>query len=412
MSGGFGGISSALGDGAGKGLGDVQAGLGDALGKSKDQLQKTFDALKEAPDKLIEKGKEKLNDITNKIGNTNLLDIKNSVMKLFSHAKGFLEKPKTEKEKSIDYIKKLLDMFKDLDDCSLELLKMYIENFTNKLARKMQEKETQKYEEELKNIQEFLDEEKKNKKKKNPINDDNLRFATNLFHGKKIKYFKFQFEEFILILLRYIRFIVGMQAKMEFFENQEVFIHLFLHKKAIPILAESFNYELEVKPYAYQFKLFMRKKFEKPKFKTKLLFKEEEELLVKLIRKGETFDELNQSDQANFPPYFPFERSKTSKFRKYWRDDDYHSCYKDIEFRRYNDIHKTGIFIDVDYHENSESDYTESENEDGVALSPEEKTNLKIKQFLDFKYVDDEDKLCKFIFYICFNLCYYSNYFL
>jgi len=407
LTGGIGGITGGLGDGLANSKNEMQKGINDAIGKSKETLGNAMKGLKEAPDKLLQKGKEKFNDLSKKLGNTNLLDIKNSIMKLFGNAKSLFEKPKTEKEKSIDYIKKLLDMFKDLDDCSKELMKMYLTKYTLELSKNLLSKDPEKYEEETKKINEFLEEEAKKQKEKKAkkLIDENLIYATELFHKRK-KYFVFQFEEFILVLLRFLRFVVGIQAKLEFFENQDVFIYLFLHKNALPILAESMNYELQVKPYGDQFQLFMKKKYEKPNNK-KLLFKEEEELLVKMLKKNETFDELDHSNQLKFPPYFPYEMSRTSKFRKYWNDDEYHLCYKDIEFRTYNDIFKNNNFIDVDIHDHSsQEEADEFDGEEEEKLTKEQKINKKVEEFLEFKYIDDEDKLCKIILKLKYSIKY------
>lgn len=349
----------------------------------------------------MQKGKEKLSGLGTKLGNTNLFDLKNSIVKLFCNAKSFFEKEKTEKEKSIDYIKKLLEIFKDLDDSSVQLLKMYITNFTLEKSKILAKRYPKKYEEETKKIEEELEIERKSLKKAKPINDEFMRFAINLFHIRK-KYFIFHFEEFILVLCRFLRFIVGMHAKIEVFENKEVFIYFNLHKKALPVIAEALGYVMQTKPYAAQFRLFMRKKFEKGG-KKKLLFKEEQELLVKLLKKNESFEDLNHEDQLKFPPYFCFERSKTSKFRKYCNDDDFHSCYKDPEFRRYNDIYKSGLFVDPDYQPGMgddemklEAEKADEDNDEilaGVAQK-KDKSDKKIKEFLSFEYKNDEDELC------------------
>ncbi len=319
------------------------------------------------------------------------------------NAKSVFEKPKTEKEKSIDYIYKLFELFKDLDDCSVDLLKMYITNFTLEKAELMKIKEPHKYAEEMQKIEDLLEEQRKSKNDPNKLKklkpalvDKNIKFATDLFHKRK-KYFVFQFEEFLLVLLRFLRFVIGMQAKLEFFENQEVFVNLFLHKKALPVIADSLKYELQLKPYADQFRVFMKKKFAK-KGKRKLRFKEEKEILVKMLKKNETFDELNHEDQAKFPPYFAFDVHHISKFRKYWNDDDFHLCYKDVEFRRYNDISKEQLFIDVDLHNEEEGQDNNNTNEEGEK-SKTQKIEKKIKDFIEFEYKDDEDAICKELFY-------------
>lgn len=381
---GLGNIGSSLG----KGVGDLKDGLGNVLGNTKDALGGQIGNIKNklgefSPDKLANKGNEKLNDITKKIQNTNLLDIKNTLVKFFCSAKKLFEKEKTSRERSMDYIKKLLEMFKNLDYSSLDLLKMLITNYTLHLSNKLMEKDPQRYNMEQIKLEKELEEEKKNKRKqKIHENDINLNFANNLFAIRK-KFFIFHFEEFLIVLLKYIRFIVGIQAKLEFLENGEIFVYLFLHKKALPIIAESFNYELQCKPYADQYRSFLRKKFEKGT-KKKLLFKEEEVLLVSLLRENENFEDLNHNDQMKFPPYFPYEVSKHNKFRKYWNDDDYHVCYKDVECRKYQEILK-----DQKYQEENNSEEEGDDNINGL------NNYQDAYEYIDYNtYSDDEDKLC------------------
>ena len=353
--------------------------------KGMDAMKNGFEAGKEKLGEVVDNVKEKLNDVTNQVGNINIFDLKNNIINLVCKFRKMLEKPKTEIDISTEFILKLLEMFKELDDKSIDLLELYLTKYTDRLAKKYKATDEKKYNEGrerfLKDFKEQKKKEKeiKNKKKKGEFVDKNdlqkkgekKKFVEKLFITK---YFKFTFEDFLIVLSKYLRLIVGMHVKLEFFENKEVFVYLFLKKKLYPILAEGMNYELQLKPYAYQYRAFMEKKFLKKLIKSKLSAGEEREVLVSLLKEKEDFVELDHQNHLKFPPYVPYEICFEEKFRKYFNDDDYHNCYKDKEFRPYSEVIKM------------ESKGFDKDNDD----------NLSEESFMDYEYYDDEDDLCKF----------------
>lgn len=348
-------------------------------------LKNGFEAGKEKIGEVVENVKEKINDVTNQVGNINIFDLKNHIINLFCKFRKMLEKPKTEIDISSEFIIKLLEMFKELDDTSTDLLELYLTKYTDELGKKLKATNEKKYNEErekyLKVFKEQKKKEKELKKKKKKgefVSQNDLqkkgekkKFVEKLFITK---YFKFTFEDFLIVLSKYLRLIVGMHVKLEFFENKEVFVYLFLNKKLYPILAEGMNYELQLKPYAYQYRAFMEKKFLKPNTKLKLSAGEEREVLVSLLKEKEDFVDLDHQNHLKFPPYIPYEISFEEKFRKYFNDDDYHNCYKDKEFRPYSEVEKM----------------------ETKGFDKEEVENLTEESFLDYEYYDDEDDLCKF----------------
>lgn len=204
---------------------------------------------------------------------------------------------------------------------------------------------------------------------------------------EKYKYFIFDFEEFLLVFLRLIRFIIGIEARAEFYENNELFIYLHMDKKIFPIVAEAFDYELQCKPYAKMFRTFTKAKRLKGK-NNKLNFKEEEEILVKILKSENKFTNLEHSNHLDFPPYFAFERNNENKFRRYNNDDEFHYCYRDPEFRPYKEIN---LYNEPNY-DSPAYDTDDLENED---------------DFLQYRYDSKESSGKLFYFLLIFLFIFY-----
>ena len=327
---------------------------------------------------------------------------------------------KSELQISIDYILEILNWFKDVDDSTMDMLKFMIAKTTKNLEKKLKEEDIVRYKEGIKSLKKleeskkgkkgekkeeenenilyamglFINKKHKNSKENNNHNNDNINEnnespkAENVSNNKnasknendddKFKYFVFDFEEFLLIFLKFIRFIIGIEARVEFYENNELFVYLHLNKKVFPIVAEAFDYELQSNPYAKMFKTFVKAKKLKGK-RNKLNFKEEEDILVKILKEKTTFVNMSHKNHLNFPPYFPFERCYESKFRKYWPNDEFHNCYRDPEFRPYREIN---LVEEKNY--NSESEHFDSDE-----LENEE-------DFLQYKYKENEELNGKF----------------
>ncbi len=113
-------------------------------------------------------------------------------------------------------------------------------------------------------------------------------------------------------------------------------------------LSESFDYELQLKPYAHIYDEFK---------KQKKILKEEEakELASKLCKDKTQFHQINLNNQKLISPYVPFFEDKYDKFRKYLENDDLHTCVEQDEF----------VF-------NAEWDFESSSSESSVNYDEEE----------------------------------------
>lgn len=153
------------------------------------------------------------------------------------------------------------------------------------------------------------------------------------------------------------KFLSGLTTTVEVEEN-EIYVKIYVKPWNLYILSECFDYELQLKPYAYVYQQFKKEK--------RLLKEEEAEELAKKLNKDKTqFHQLDLDNQKMFPPFIPLQEDKTDKHRRYLENDDFHTCIEDDEFD-FNggwDFDSSSSSSEGDYNDNHDF-YDEDQQED------------------------------------------------
>ncbi len=184
-----------------------------------------------------------------------------------------------------------------------------------------------------------------------------------------LPYYEFHYEDFILIFCSVIRYFTGLNIKIEISDAapKKILLIIYGNEDNYETFAEFFGFELQLKPYASKYDIFVNKELRKNSLnssKKSLSYEERlslsrnlnNSLEVSLItqksnlNKSHQFWEFSQNDQTAFPPYMPFEKIKKLKFRTYERNDNYHDCENDPDFHKgINSCnHDTCIFRNID----------------------------------------------------------------
>jgi hypothetical protein len=155
-------------------------------------------------------------------------------------------------------------------------------------------------------------------------------------------------------------------------------------------LAESFDYEMQLKPYAHIYDEFK---------KQKKILKEEEakELAKKLCEDKSQFHQINLNNQKLISPYVPFFEDKYDKFRKYLENDDFHTCVEDEEFEFNNewDFESSSSEEEENYEEDEEAQEAQEGQEDEAKKSKDESKNQNSLNDKISEERKDQDELVK-----------------
>ena len=182
-----------------------------------------------------------------------------------------------------------------------------------------------------------------------------------------LPYYEFHYEDFILIFCSVIRYFTGLNIKIEISDSapKKILLIIYGNEDNYETFAEFFGFELQLKPYASKYDIYVNKELRKNSLmdSKKSLSYEERLSLSRLnsleislitqksdLNKSYQFWEFSQNDQTAFPPYMPFEKVKKLKFRSYERNDNYHDCENDPDFHKgINSCdHDTSIFRNID----------------------------------------------------------------
>ena len=132
----------------------------------------------------------------------------------------------------------------------------------------------------------------------------------------------YSYEDFIYIFCSLICYQTELKIKIELMKNTgNIALLIFGDIKTYEKMAETFNLELQLKPYAMMYDNYC-------------LNNEKNNINLQ-------FSQLKDSDKTHHPPYFPFEIERKNKFRTYEIDDSYHFCDKKCE-------HKVSVFRSID----------------------------------------------------------------
>ena len=233
-------------------------------------------------------------------------------------------------KKTQKYINYLMEIFKELNRSEDKLIEKIVNEYSLQLSKKLIEENPDYYNEIIE-----------------------LSKEANL---TKDHFYEFSFEDFILLFCSIIKFYTGIKIKLELRDekSKKVLLSLYITKEEkFETIAEFFGYELQLKPYALKFEEFFRTihliKDEKKKQvvmrKLSLSYKSITMEQMNNVRKGIFINpkEINNLIDVQFydcdidnclffPPYIPFQRDKSIKFRKYLPNDHTHLCLNDPEF--------------------------------------------------------------------------------
>ena len=120
-----------------------------------------------------------------------------------------------------------------------------------------------------------------------------------------------EFEDFILLLCDLIKFYSGLKIHITFDTNNfknKFFLIFYGNENIFENLSQFFNYELQLKPYAYSYE----QKNEDNKKNLNHKNDEKLPLLQNLIDKNESFqfEDIDFNNTIYFPPFSPFKISK------------------------------------------------------------------------------------------------------
>ena len=230
-----------------------------------------------------------------------------------------------------NYIQILRNVFKELNKASDNLIEKIIIYYAKRVSEKMIKDNIDYYNicsNELKN---YFDE---NKKKK---------IDYSFFEY----YYELTFEDFIIIFSCIVHYYTGIEVKLEIKgeSSQEVYLLLFCNgEETYEKLAESFGYELQLKPYALNYKEPEEIFNKNNKGKTLNIQKQDSFNYSKTINIKEISDlklpsviyeyQINEKKFMYSPPYRRYDRNKESKFRRYLPNDSCHICKNDPDFSR------------------------------------------------------------------------------
>ena len=227
------------------------------------------------------------------------------------------------------FLKVIKNVFKELDKTSDKLIEKIILFFGQKISDKIKEE----------NIEYFniCSEEIKNYDEKN-----NNKIDKSLLQN----YYELTFEDFILIFSCIVHYYTGLEIKLELKdeESEEVYLLLFCKgEETYEKLADYFGYELQLKPYALNYKAEENNNLKNKRKKSinavsgnfdysrTININEISDLKLPSLVYEYQFDE----QQFKFsPPYKIFDINKENKFRRFLPDDGFHICKNDPDFSR------------------------------------------------------------------------------
>ena len=300
---------------------------------TEDFIKKYIFSAKRKPSYISENDDDELNPIELKEDYDDALENKNLKKTQVNNFKNnekkkFLNYFEQKVKNTQKYIKLIKNVFKELNKTSDKLIEKIINYYGQRISEKIQAENMEYYNiclEEVKNYEE----------------DNNGKIDKSLLNY----YYELSFEDFILIFSCLVHYYTGLEVKLELREknSNDVCLLLFCDEEIYEKLADFFGYELQLKPYALNYKessgLKVSKKSEK-----KLTYSSKNIDYSKTININEVSDlklpslvyeyQYNENKFMFSPPYRKFDLNKESKFRRYLPNDGFHICKNDPDFSR------------------------------------------------------------------------------
>ena len=229
------------------------------------------------------------------------------------------------------YINALKNAFKELDKTEDKLIEKIILYYGQIISEKIKKESREYYDiciEKLDNYKE-------------------TKGTKNIDQSLLIYYYELSFEDFILIFSCIINYFTGLEIKLELrnITSKDVYLLLYCEgEETYEKLADFFDYELQLKPFALNYRDINDKNNNNIKRK---ISKSPSDISLgysKTININKISDlklpsllyeyQLNEKEFKFSPPYREFDVNKESKFRRYLSNDESHLCKNDPDFSR------------------------------------------------------------------------------
>ena len=234
-------------------------------------------------------------------------------------------------EQTYKYIKILKDVFKELDKTEDNLIEKIIFYYGQTISEKIREENNEYYD---------------------ICTDELVIYKNNQNYNidKSISkfYYELSFEDFILIFSCIVNYFTGIEIKLELrdLESKDVYLLLYCDgEKIYEKLADFFGYELQLKPYALNYREIQdkynnineRKMDESSSSDISLGYSKTINInkISDLKLPSLLYEYQYKEKEFKFsPPYKEFDINKESKFRRYLSNDESHLCKNDPDFSR------------------------------------------------------------------------------
>ena len=277
-------------------------------------------------------------DIKEEIINEDEISI-NNLMKIYKEENGkekFKQIFKNKMEQSQLYISVLRNVFKELDKTEDKLIEKIIYYYGQIISEKLKKENIEYY-----NICSKLFDKYKEE------------YLINIDKSIYKSYYEISFEDFIIIFSCIVNYFTGLEIKLELRDSysKDVYLLLYCEEETYEKLADFFDYELQLKPYALNYRDTTEKSTNKRK-----LTKSSSDISLgfsKTININKISDlklpsllyeyQFKEKEFKFSPPYKEFDINKESKFRRYLPSDESHLCKNDPDFSRElepNECHK------------------------------------------------------------------------
>ena len=234
-------------------------------------------------------------------------------------------------EQTYKYIKILKDVFKELDKTEDNLIEKIIFYYGQTISEKIRKENNEYYD---------------------ICTDELVIYKNNQNYNidKSISkfYYELSFEDFILIFSCIVNYFTGIEIKLELrdLESKDVYLLLYCDgEKIYEKLADFFGYELQLKPYALNYREIQdkynnineRKMDESSSSDISLGYSKTINInkISDLKLPSLLYEYQYKEKEFKFsPPYKEFDINKESKFRRYLSNDESHLCKNDPDFSR------------------------------------------------------------------------------
>jgi len=292
-----------------------------------DDINKEPDDDNTAPIELKDKDETKDETINeNDLKKTNLIKIYENDKDKFREIFG------NKIEQTHKFIKVIKNVFKELDKTEDKLIEKIIFYYGNIMSEKIKKECEEYYNACLEELEIYKE------KNENKVDKSLLRH-----------YYELTFEDFIFIFSCIVNYFTGIEIKLELrnSSSKDVFLLLYCNgEETYEKLADIFDYELQLKPYALNYRepsekynnsninLNKRKLSSSDKSlgysKTININKISDLKLPSLLYEFQT----KEKEFKFSPPYRDFNINKESKYRRYLPNDESHLCKNDPDFSR------------------------------------------------------------------------------